>query len=229
MNTIGLNLQEILLSNLNPQSGRSQPISAQQDDQISIQFQLVWKNGIAFTVKGWPHFGWFYVEKDSQIVSPAYDYRSIDERNLSVMQHMIDEIEAGKYNHKKALKDKIRETIQNRQLSSFMNTTKWRELIGAISEIKALPIKYKTIFENDCPQDFWTLDGDELFLSMDKALIEWFKISCTIEKQEYLGQLLKPKMSVVSVREEVESILKRFSINYEYDEKDNSLVIYGYR
>ena len=229
MNTIGQNLQEILLSNLNPQSGHSQPISAQNDDQSSIQFQLVWKNGIAFTVRGWPHFGWFYVEKDMQIVSPAYDYQKIDERTLSVMQHMIDEIEAGKYNHKKTLKDKIRETIQNRQLSSFMNNTKWRELIGAISDIKALPIKYKTIFENYCPQDFWTLAGDEFFLSMDKALIEWFKISCTIEKQEYLGQLLMPKMSVVSVRAEVESILKRFSINYVYDENDNSLVIYGYR
>lgn len=229
MNTIGQNLQEILLSNLNPQSGRSQPISAQQDDQSSIHFQLVWKNGIAFTVRGWPHLGWFYVEKDSQIVSPAYDYRSIDERTLSVMQHMIDEIEAGKYNHKKTLKDKIRETIQNRQLSSFMNTTKWRELIGAISDSKALPIKYKNIFENDCPQDFWTLDGDEYLLSMDKALIEWFKISCTIEKQEYMGLLLKPKMNVVRVRAEVESILKRFSINYVYDENDNSLVIYGYR
>lgn len=229
MNTIGQNLPEILLSTLNPQSGHSQPISAQQDDQSSIQFQLVWKNGIAFTVRGWPHFGWFYVEKDMQIVSPAYDYQKIDERTLSVMQHMIDEIEAGKYNHKKTLKDKIRETIQNRQLSSFMNYTKWRELIGAISEIKDLPIKYKTIFENDCPQDFWTLDGDEFFLSMDKALIEWFKISCTIEKQEYLGQLLKPNMSVVSVRDEVEPILKRFSINYVYDENDNSLVIYGYR
>ncbi|MBQ9221482.1 DUF6678 family protein [Succinivibrio sp.] len=228
MNTIGQNLQEILLNNLNPQSGWSQPISAQNDDQSSIQFQLVW-NGIAFTVRGWPHLGWFYVEKDSQIVSPAYDYRSIDERTLSVMQHMIDEIEAGKYNHKKTLKDKIRETIQNRQLSSFMNTTKWRELIGSISDIKALPIKYKNIFENDCPQDFWTLDGDEYLLSMDKSTIEWLRISCTIEKQEYLGQLLKPKMNVVRVRAEVESILKRFSINYVYDENDNSLVIYGYR
>ena len=223
------NLQKILFTSLNHQSGQPQSVLSQQDDQSSIQFQLVWKNGIAFTAKGWPHFGWFYVEKDKQIVSSAFDYRKIDGKTLSVMQHMIDEIEAGKYNYKKTPKDKIRDIIQSRQLSPCMNNTKWAEVIGEISKIEALPIKYKRLTEDTEPTDFWTIDGDEFFGSMEFALIEWLKISCVIGKSEYQGQLIPPKISEVNVRAEIESILKRYSINYEYDEMDNSLVVYGYR
>ena len=223
------NLQKILFTSLNHQSGLPQPVSSQQGDQSSIQFQLVWKNGIAFTAKGWPHFGWFYVEKDKQIVSSAFDYRKIDERTISVMQHMIDEIEAGKYNHKKTPKDKIRDIIQARQLAPCMNNTKWAELIGEISKIEALPIKYKRLADDTAASDFWTVDGDEFFGSMEFALIEWLKISCVIGKSEYQGQLIPPKISEVNVRAEIESILKRYSINYEYDEMDNSLVVYGYK
>ncbi|MBE6423250.1 DUF6678 family protein [Succinivibrio dextrinosolvens] len=223
------NLQKILFTSLNHQSGLPQPVSSQQDDQSSIQFQLVWKNGIAFTAKGWPHFGWFYVEKDKQIVSSAFDYRKIDGKTLSVMQHMIDEIEAGKYNHKKTPKDKIRDIVQSRQLAPCMNNTKWAALIGEISKIEALPIKYKRLTEDTEPTDFWTIDGDEFFGSMESALIEWLKISCVIEKSEYHGQLIPHKISEVNVRAEIESILKRYSINYEYDEIDNSLLVHGYR
>jgi hypothetical protein len=37
---------------------------------------------------------------------------------------MVEEIEAGKYEHKKTLKDKIRETVQSRKLGAWMDNTK---------------------------------------------------------------------------------------------------------
>ncbi len=61
------------------------------------------------------------------------------------MQRIIDEIENGKYNNKRTEKEKIKQVVEERNLTSFMNNTKWKELIDSIMEkMRGIPIKYKT-------------------------------------------------------------------------------------
>lgn len=90
--------------------------------------------------------------------------------------------------NKKTQSDRIQDMIQKKQLTSYMNKTKWQELIEEIRQIDNLLIKYKTIFDTSEPDMYWTIDGDEYFNFMNMTLIEWFEISDTIKKCECLGR-----------------------------------------
>ena len=109
-----------------------------------------------------------------------FHYTKIDNDIIRCMQNLINEIEYGKYDNKKTQSDRIQDIIQQKQLTSYMNKTKWQELIAEIRQIDNLLIKYKTIFDTSDPDIYWTIDGDEHFDFMNKALIEWFIISGNI-------------------------------------------------
>ncbi|XVG96510.1 DUF6678 family protein [Eubacteriales bacterium KG125] len=80
------------------------------------------------------------------------------------MQYIIDEIENGKYNNKRTEKEKIKQVVEERNLTFFMNNTKWKELIDSIMEkMRGIPIKYKTVFDEEEPSMYWTIDADEHF------------------------------------------------------------------
>lgn len=221
-------LYDILCEQLNPRSGKIQPYD---DKRGCIFFDIKWKGDFHFIVSGWYHHnGWYCVQRKSEVISEEYYFRKIDNTLFKSMQKMIDEIENGKYKGKKTLSEKIREVVEDRNLTSYMNNTKWDELIKVIKEqIPKIPIRYKTLFENDNPTIYWTIQGDELFEPMNKAAIEWFHILCEIKEIKYNGRLVEPTVIIEDKKEEVYSILNRYSISYEYDEKENICIIYGYK
>ncbi len=219
----------LLYESLDFHNGIVQSRNTEMTDQSSLLFQISWSGDITFSVEGWHHFGWFYIKKNSQQLSALFHYKKIDDNTIQVMQNLINEVEYGKYDNKKTQNEKILEVIQQRQLTSYMNNTKWIELIKEIRQISCLPIMYKTVFDASAPEFYWTIDGDEHFEFMNKALIEWFKISGNIKECENLGRLLTPKVVLHNVNDKIVDILQRHSIYYEYDETDNSYIVYGYR
>lgn len=222
-------IYEILSSSLDFHSGIVQTRNKENSDNSSVLFQVSWKGNISFTVEGWNHFGWFLVERNGQQLSALFHYDKINDKTISTMQNLINEIEYGKYDSKKTESEKIQDVIGQRQLTSYMNKTKWQELIGEIRQIDDLLIMYKTIFDTEEPKFYWTIVGDEHFDYMNRALIEWFKICCTIKKSEHLGRLIEPRVVHHDVKDKILDTLQRYSINYDYDEASNTFVIYGYR
>ena len=195
----------------------------------SVHFQINWPGGISFTVRGWDHFSWYSVERDNQSISPVFHYKKISDKDLGIMQNLINEVENGKYKGKKNLSEQIMDTVQKRQLTSCMNKTKWKELFEDISKIPNLEIQYKTLFDEEEPEDFWRILDDEYFFNMNTAQIERFIISATIIESKKLGLLLEPKESILDVKEQIESILVKHSIYYEYSEKENYYIVFGYK
>ena len=98
-------INDILCEKLNPRSGVIKISSSNDEDRI--YFDISWEGDFHFIVTGWVHYGWYYVQRDKQCISPSYVYQRIDDRVLSVIQHIIDEIENGKYNNKKLKKKKL--------------------------------------------------------------------------------------------------------------------------
>ena len=223
------NVYEILYNSLDFHSGTVQSKNAGNTDKSSLLFQVLWKGDIAFSVEGWNHFGWFLVKKNGQQVSALFHYNKINDITISMMQNLINEIEYGKYDNKKTQSDKIKDIIQQKQLTSYMNNTKWQELIEEIRQIDSLLIMYKTIFDTSDPKFYWTIAGDEHFDFMNKALIEWFRISANIKECEHLGRLLEPRVIHHDISDKLADILQKYSISYDYDEISNSYVIYWYR
>ena len=173
--------------------------------------------------------GYYLVEKDNQHVSALFHYKKITDSDLGIMQNMIDEVESGKYDSKKTLSDRIHEAVQDRQLTSYMNKTKWAELLDEIGDIPDALIMYKTLFENDAPKFYWTIAGDEQFFHMNMAQIEWLKIADTITESKHQGMLLEPKITEKYIGDRIKDILEEHSINYEYIEAEKSFLIFGYR
>ena len=221
-------IHNILCEKLNPRSGVIKISSSNDEDRI--YFDISWEGDFHFIVTGWVNHGWYYVQRDKQRISPSYVYKKIDDRVLSVMQHIIDEIENGKYNNKKTEKEKIKQVIEKRNLTSFINNTKWKELIDSIMEnMRDIPIQYKTFFDEETPSVYWTIDSDEHFFHMNMSSVEWFKIRSKFEKVLGQGRLIEPKICVTDKKSEIESMLNRFSIPYEYDDIKKCFTIFGYR
>ncbi len=224
-------LYKELKNSLNTHSGIVQQIDRSDQDTCMFHFKAIWENGIAFTVVGQYQNKWFYVEKENYQISAIFHFRDINSKTIRIMQNMIDEIESGKYRNKMSLNEKVNDIICKRQLTSYMNNTKWCELINDISEIKDLPISYKTLLDESDKdlEGYWTIDGDEYFYRLELNTIEWFKIADSITKSKYIGRLVEPIVEQTSVKDLIDSILKKHSINYVYDDEQHEFIVYGYK
>lgn len=220
----------VLYEKLNPRSGNIRPYVPHGDKESAILYDLEWKGMVHFIVCGWTNFGWYYVARNNEEISETCHFNKIDEKLLKNMQKLIDEIEDGKYKNKKTVSEKIKIIVEDRRLTSYMNNTKWKELLAAIKEqMYDIPIKYKTLFEQNDPNKYWTIAGDEYFDHMNMSSIEWFKIACEVTTVEKRGRLMEDKVISYSKKKEILQILQRYSIFYEYDEIENSYIIYGYK
>ena len=206
--------------------------SAEIIKQSSTVYNLKWKRNIEFLLFGYENSGsgWYYILKNNEQISPTYHYSEINDVFLKNLQRIIDDIESGKYNNKKTPSEKIRLIVEERGLYSLMNNTKWKELISAIKEkTPNIPIKYKTLFEEDTSAYYWTMAGDEHFEYLNMKSVEWFRISYKIKEIKHRGRLIEDKVIIYDKRAEIYEILKNFNIPYEYDEIENAFVVYGYK
>lgn len=214
-----------LRNSLNVRNGDLQPNNIPDD-----VFQVKWPGNIAFTVHGNQNYGWFYVERNQQQVSSVFHFRkSPDLRTVGIMQNLIDEAETGKYNNKKTLSDKIRDVIEQRQLTSCMNNTKWREMLDDIIEIPNLTIRYKSLFDEAEPESSWKIADDESLRYINLSEIEWLKIDDVTREYSRKGLLLDPEVTEENVKDKIERILEKHSIYYEYEADSGVFTVFGYK
>lgn len=219
-----------MFENLNPRSAEIISNKVPEKNKSSVLYNLKWKGNIQFLLYGNCHLGWYYILKNNEQISPSYNYRKIDDILIKNMQKIIDEIESGKYKNKKTPSEKIRMIVEEKGLYSLMNNTKWKELITTIKEkIPNIPIRYKTLFEEEAPTCYWIMAGDEHFEYLNMASIEWFKVSCEIKEVKNRGRLVEDKLVVYDKKKEIHQILEKFHIPFEYDEIENAFIIYGYK
>lgn len=131
------------------------------------------------------------------------------------------------------LKEKVCRIIEKRNLCSYMNNTKWDELITAIRNEMPFPppysIKYIT---QECAEiskietedvTYWGDWSGENFPQEYYFNIEWLKVRPRYLK--YRGKLIAHE--VVDERKIFEAILIRYNIPYV--EENGLYCIYGYR
>ena len=208
------------------------PRSAEIIKQSSTVYNLKWKGNIEFLLCSHENgrSGWYYILKNNEQISHTYHYYEINDIFLKNLQRIIDDIESEKYNNKKTPSEKIRLIAEERGLYSLMNNTKWKEFITAIKEkTPDIPIKYKILFEEEAPTNFWIMAGDEYFEYLNMVSIEWFKISCEIKEIKNRGRLIEDKFIIHNKKAELYEILEKFYIPFEYDEIENAFFIYGYK
>lgn len=226
-------VKKILAEKLHSDHGKTEEIIP-DDSYNQLIYRISWRGGLTFSVYCSPTYIWYDVERNGE----GLDRRGsgkLDDRTISVMQNMICEIENGKYKTKKTMSERLAKIIQDRQLTSCMNDTKWKELFSELKKLeaieadKAIEIQYKTLWDEVAPEVYWCLLGDEELDYMKTSWIEWLKIRGHIEKTFRSGRLMEPKVEKTDIHDKVEDVLKKYSIPYEYDPEEDCYVIYGYR
>ena len=139
------------------------------------------------------------------------------------------------------MKEQIAEIVYERNLTSYMNNTKWREFFNAMkNEMPFSPIyEHKSLFEDDKIISKFKKykeiydQGDY----SDETLREMCHWSDSFSVIEYIavkpyyyekqGGILAYKKILHSAEKEFISILQKYNIPYEIE--DDNYIIYGYK
>ncbi len=136
------------------------------------------------------------------------------------------------------LKERVRKIVENRNLCSYMNDTKWNELrMDMMNEMPFQPsyilkfvfddepIENASFYNNEkCMTDWYSVFAMDGQYFNGSFAVEWIKIRPRCLKHR--GQLVEPE--VVDAEDIFVEILKKYSISYECEE-DGVYCIYGYR
>lgn len=174
---------------------------------------------------------WHYVTRNGEQVSCTYINHKFDDAFFKSVQHLINEIENGDFNYKKTESEKIAEIIQKRRLVSYMNNTKWTEFVHAMSKEMsiAIPYDYKTLFDDYDNELFDIFYDRESFNNYNFKAIEWVKVKPKFYESIHKGMLIPDEKIFYDVSQEFISLMKKYSIPYEYDEVNEVYIIYGYK
>ena len=104
--------------------------------------------------------------------------------------------------------------VHENNLSSYLNDTKWKKLVSAITSDPNFnpPVNYKTIFDKENNGDFSPVWWEELERD-DFSIIEWLEIKP--QKEEQTGRFTKPK--VIDFTQFIQNCLEENSINYSFE------------
>lgn len=198
---------------------------------------VAWKHNVHYVVDCFNGILWDYVTRNGEKVSLYQTTtKKPDEEWLKDTQKLVNQIENGDFNHKKTRSDIIMEIINERQLVSYMNNTKWKEFVHAMDEEMsvAVPFDLKTLFEDGHfeYEHFELYDrfyDSESFNNYDFKSIEWVKVKPKFHESIHRGMLIPDEEIPYDVTEEFIGLMKKYSIPCEYDEINEVYIIYGYK
>ncbi|MFC4816792.1 DUF6678 family protein [Flavobacterium sp. GCM10023249] len=132
-----------------------------------------------------------------------------------------------------ALKQKVKNIVAEKGLTSMMNDTKWLKLQSGINKLPFPPAyTNKFIFEEKAFEDIKISDDPHWFGNWDPFYEEGMYLFFTIEYlkikpryAEHIGRHVSPKIH--DETKELEELLKELQIPYETD--NGTFVIYGYK
>lgn len=198
-----------------------------------------WPGGVSLKLQS----SWAYhlnIERDGCILKHQI-FRKNDAQLLLWVKRWARDISDGRYNTKKTGSEQIFEIIATRNLTSYMNNTKWREFRTAMLHEMPFepPYDYKTLFDDndyiskDYVQHLINREGPASFSSFDEEsfnflnykAIEWVKVRPRFFTQEG-GHLVKRNIWYDCEKEFAE-ILRKYTIPHELEH--GVYTIYGYK
>ena len=175
---------------------------------------------------------YYYVTRNGEQVFGSYYVSKFDDAFLKNYQKLVNRVANGDFDYKKTLSDRIAEEVCKRQLTSYMNDTKWKEFLQAMTEEISitLPYAYKTLLEEE-PEQLRLGTGYDIesFNWYHFKSLEWVKVKPRFCEYIYKGRLVEDEKIYHDVDAEFVGLMDKYSIPYEYDAKDEVYIIYGYK
>lgn len=203
----------------------------QSDDNPNRIISVKWKHNVNFITDAFNGILWYYITRNGEQVSPTYTARKIDDKLFKSIQHLVNDIESGRFNSKKTHSERVSEIIIERRLTSYMNNTKWTEFVYAMDKEMPcnVPFDLKTLFEGDHFELYDRFYDDECFNNYDFKSIEWVKVKPKFYEFIHKGMLIPDKKILHDFTEEFINLMKKYHIPYEYNKTEDVYIIYGYK
>lgn len=206
--------------------------SIQEEPTLMGIVAVCWKKKIKLVLYVGKYRLYYYVTRNGEQVSTRYYTTKLDEWFWKNYQNLLNQVKNGDFDYKKTVSDRIAEIVNQRHLTSYMNDTKWKEFLLVMTEKLPLsvPYNYKTLFEKEPEQLYLGTAYDaESFNWYEFKSLEWVKVKPRFYEYVYQGQLLDDNAILHDIEREFLEWMDKFSIPYEYDDKDEVYVIYGYK
>ncbi|MCI8669106.1 MAG: hypothetical protein HFI34_06240 [Lachnospiraceae bacterium] len=224
-------MKTTIISNIDFKSGVVEDF-AEMTHMDGLVLDVRWKGNVHLRFyHRWSRF-WYIVVRNEEPVSTYYHVSKLDEGFFKSVQKLVNEIDNGNFNKKKTQSEKVMEIVRKRNLTGYMNKTKWKEFLYAMTEemMIAVPYDFKTLFEDSREKLLFGTSYDiESFNYYDFKSIEWVKVKPKFSEHIYQGRLMEDKIIDHDVEKEFLVLMEKYHIPYEYDSSEEVYVIYGYR
>jgi len=191
-------------------------------------------SGIRLIVRAYRYKPYYVMlAKENTFLPTVYCYSKAEV--LSYVRNLNREIQAGKYKNKNTLRKQAFQIVQERNLTSYMNNTKWYRLLKIVNE--KLPFRPPYIYKllSDTPdreeiQPFRHLPDSpqcwcgECFANYRFYEIEWVRITPKYAVNH--GGRLVENLEIFDETEELVQELENAHIPFEKENQD--IIIYGY-
>lgn len=222
-----------IMDKIDFKNGIIQEISKEKQEAGYV-LDVRWKRDVHFILwlNRWNGSFWYYAQRNGEEVSHTHYARKYEDQFFNSVQHLVNEIENGNFDFKKTISERIAEIVHERQLTSCMNDTKWKEFIHAMNEDMSIsiPYDYKTLFEENREHLLFDVHYDiESFNYYHFKSIEWVKLQPIFYEHKHRGMLIDDEKVYYNVEAEFLALMNKYSIPYEYDETNAIYTIYGYK
>lgn len=207
-----------------------------KDPKDGILFCMRWKGGLTLRLSYHWSCYWITVEKEDTI----FQNIRLDKAQyvMASLQKMIRNIERGQFARRKTTAELVAKIVQQRQLTSCMNNTKWNRFRTAMLEEMPFPPPYeiKTLFDEDVAfiKNFATQDAgyqgcyiEEDFVDLNYKVIEYLIIKTRY--YDTAGGRLAPQKIWHDTTAQFLALMEKYHIPYiPYEKPDDTFAIYGY-
>lgn len=235
VNEYALHTREFLISRLDFLNGEVQefiPTQNEEDNGIAAM-DVKWESGVHLIVYQTSWSGYYYAVRNNEEISHTFRMRELKDSPVYI-QRLINDIDNGRYDHKLTPSESHLQFVQETDLTSYMNNTKWDKIFNIIRSIKEttnrdIPIMYKCTFETENPIHYWSVHGDEYLNKRMYKYIEWLKIQPIVCDCEYRGRLVEPKYTYYDYTSLLLEKMNAANLHYESLQQEQEYIIYGYR
>lgn len=197
-----------------------------------ISIEVKFAHGIHFVLYQTFWRGYYYATRNGEQISHAYNMGKVGKDTHIYLQRFINDLHSGRFDKRKTTTEKHLKYIENNNLTSYMNKTRWGQVFDIIRQIEDqtghdVLINYKLLAE-DAEDCYWTMRGDEYLPGINSRYFQWLKIRPTHVTRVYRGRLLEDEYTSENHTDIFLEKISMTNIKYETLE-DGTFIIYGYK
>ena len=207
-------------------------LNAEYNGMIAIEVKFA--HGIHFVLYQTLWNGYYYATRNGERISHTHYMGKIRKDTHICLQRFINDLYSGRFDKLKTPTEKYLKYIEENNLTSYMNTTRWDQVFDIIRQIEDQTghdvfINYKLLAE-EAEDGYWTISGDEYLPGINSRYFQWLKIRPIYEKRVYRGRLLEDEYTSENHTDLFLEKISKTNIKYEaLENEEGTFIIYGYK